>query len=316
MKVSTLSIVVGTRACNASCPFCVSRMTGFDELPGAGTIDEIHFAKACRLAQIGGTTHVLMTGKGEPTLYPDQVTQFLKLLAPWGFPFIAMQTNALDIGWLVRDGKPKHAKKITRELLLEWRRLGLDTIAISVVSERPEHNAEVYHKDYPDLVKTVAFLHELGFTVRLCVMMQQGYVDTPARLDDILAFCRQNSISQLTVRPIRRPTSPTHDDLASRYVAERGLDAEQERVLTDSIRQRGKLLLTLSFGAEVYDLDEQNCCLSDCLTLDGSGEEIRTLIVYPDGRVTHDWQYGGAVFLRGVPEAARQTPLVQLGGPR
>jgi len=282
----------------------------------AGTIDAINFGKACRFAQIGGTTNVLMTGKGEPTLYPDQVTQFLDLLAPWGFPFIALQTNALDIGWLVRDGKPKHAKKLTRELLVEWRRRGLDTIAISVVSEKAEHNAEVYHKDYPDLARTVAFLHELGFTVRLCVMMQQGYVDTPARVDDILAFCRANGIEQLTVRPIRKPTAPTHDDLASRYVAERGLDEGQERVIAEDVRRRGKLLLTLSFGAEVYDIDGQNCCLSDCLTIDGSGEEIRTLIVYPDGRVTHDWQYGGAVLLRGVGEEARQQPLVQLGASR
>lgn len=315
MRISTLSIVVGTRACNASCPFCVSRMTGFDELPKIGEIDEINFRKACRAAQIGGTTNVLMTGKGEPTLYPAQVTQFLDLLEPWQFPFIAIQTNALDIGWLVRDGKPKHAKKLTRELLESWRRKGLDTIAISVVSEKPEHNAEVYHKDYPDLSATVRFLHGIGFTVRLCVMMQQGAVDTPERVVDILAFCKANGIEQLTVRPIRKPTAPTHDDLASKYVAERGLDAEQERVIAEYIRGRGKLLLTLSFGAEVYDIDGQNCCLSDCLTLDGTKEEIRTLIVYPNGLVTYDWQYDGAVFLRGV-DAESEEQIVQLGGPR
>ncbi|MDO8598925.1 MAG: hypothetical protein Q7S02_02355, partial [bacterium] len=55
MKIQTFSIVVGTRACNARCPFCVSRMTGFDELPKRGAISAKNFSVAARLAQIAGT---------------------------------------------------------------------------------------------------------------------------------------------------------------------------------------------------------------------------------------------------------------------
>lgn len=309
MKNSTLSIVVGTRACNAHCRFCVSRMTGFDELPRLVEIDAVNFNKACRAAVIGGTMNVLLTGKGEPLLYPEQVTQVLYLLEPHQFPFIALQTNGLDIGWLAANGKPKHAKQLSRELLEAWRQKGLDTIAISAVSHHTHHNREVYADDYPHLETTVRFLHEIGFTVRLCVMMQRGMVDTPERVEDLIDFCRHYTIEQLTVRPIRRPTTQTHDSEASRYVAERGLDPKQERAIAEYIRSRGTLLYTLSFGAEVYDINGQNCCLSDCLTLDGSREEIRTLIVYANGRVTHDWQYDGAVFLRGVdntPERSEQ----------
>ncbi|MDO8599360.1 MAG: radical SAM protein [bacterium] len=316
MKVSTLSVVIGTKACNASCPFCVSRMTGFDVLPGIGGIDTVNFRKACLHAVVGGTTNVLLTGKGEPTLYPDQISRVLDLLEPHGFPYTALQTNALDFGWMARDGQPKQAKRLSVELLQSWRKRGLDTIAISVVSEKPEHNVEVYHKDYPDLVRTVAFLHSLGFTVRLCVMMQKGYVDTPGRVDDILAFCKANSIAQLTVRPIRKPTAQTHDGVVSTYVAERGLDELAERAIAGHIRHRGgKPILTLAFGAEVYDIDGQNCCLSDCLTLDERPEEIRSLIVYANGLVTHSWQHDGAVFLRGTDEALLREEPQQMGRP-
>ncbi|MBI4449929.1 radical SAM protein [Candidatus Uhrbacteria bacterium] len=316
MRIQTFSIVVGTRACNARCPFCVSRMTGFDELPKRGQVYRPNFEKACELAKLAGTTTVLMTGKGEPTLYPDEVSEYLELLRPYRFPLIEIQTNALDIGWLVRDGKAKHAKGLTREVLASWRANGLNTIAISVVSEKAEHNAKVYNEDYPDLTKTIAFLHELGFTVRLCVMMQKDAVDTPERVADILAFCRANGIEQLTIRPIRKPKAQTHDGDASGYVTEHGLDDTEIAAISDWVTAHGTTLLSLMHGAAVYDIGGQNCCLSDCLTVSATSDDIRTLIFYSDGRVTYDWQYDGAVILRGVgEEARRQQPLVQLGTP-
>jgi hypothetical protein len=283
-------------------------MTGFSELPKRGVVNRVNFAKAARLAQIAGTTTVLMTGKGEPTLYPEEITEYLGLLAPWGFPFIEVQTNALEIGRLARDGKSK-IPGLTVDVLKRWHALGLNTIAISVVSERAEDNRLVYHQDYPDLGTTIAFLHSIGFTVRLCVMMLQGAVDSPDRVEDILAFCRTNRIEQLTVRPIRKTEAPTNDAQVSAFVSERGLDDLSELTIATYLRDpvRSRLLLTLSFGAEIFDVGGQNVCLSDCLTVSGKSEEIRTLIFYSDGRLTYDWQYEGAVLLGGATVAAREA---------
>ncbi|MBI4433651.1 radical SAM protein [Candidatus Uhrbacteria bacterium] len=307
MQIQTFSIVVGTKACNARCPFCVSSMTGFGELPKRGEIELVHFEKACRLAQLAGTTTVLMTGKGEPTLYPGQISEYLQLLASSQFPFIELQTNALDIGWLARDGQAKHAKELTRDMLVRWRRSGLNTIAISVVGIDPEQNRPVYHDDYPDLATTIGYLHEIGFTVRLCVMMQQGSVDTPDALQRVIDFCRANRVEQLTVRPIRKPDQSEDRD-ASAYVVERGITREQESVIRAWVEQRGRRLLSLMHGAIVYDVGGQNVCLSDCLTNDPSNGDIRTLIFYSDGRLTYDWQYEGAVLLGGVPDSVRVRP--------
>ncbi len=55
--------------------------------------------------------------------------------------------------------------------------------------------------------------------------------------------------------------------------------------------------MTLMHGAVGYDVGGQNVCLTDCLTLDASNEDIRQLIFFPDGRLGYDWQYEGAVLL-------------------
>jgi molybdenum cofactor biosynthesis enzyme MoaA len=300
MKISTLSIVIGNKACNARCGFCVSRMTGFAEVKGKPilrTLPEhrppMNFESAVALAKIGGTTTVLLTGKGEPTLAPDEITYFLDLLRGQ-FPFVELQTNALAIGRAVRDGD-----EVWLDRLKVWRVLGLNTIAISVVSVRDEQNAEVYHEDYPSLAATVRHLHDLGFTVRLSLMLVRGLVDTPSRLLDVLAWCRKHRVEQLTVRPIRRPEN-THDTATADFVRERGISAEQEQHITAWVTSVGRRILRLSHGAEVYDVDGQNVCLTDCLTVPSGEGQIRTLIYYSSGRVAYDWQYQGAVLLGGA----------------
>ena len=78
MKIQSLSVVAGTKACDASCPFCISKMTGFSELPKEGQLNVTNFKKAIQLARIGGCETLLVTGKGEPTLYPKQITELLQ----------------------------------------------------------------------------------------------------------------------------------------------------------------------------------------------------------------------------------------------
>lgn len=99
MKISTFSIVTGSAACNARCPFCVSHMTPPSDVElKPPEVNWRNFKKACRLAQLGGTTTVMFTGKGEPTLFPDQISDYLMVLKGYDFPLIELQTNAIVIG--------------------------------------------------------------------------------------------------------------------------------------------------------------------------------------------------------------------------
>jgi len=305
MKIQTFSIVVGTRACNARCPFCVSRMTGFGVLPKSRGIDERNLRKAIAAARLGGTTTVLMTGKGEPTLYPEEVTRYLELLGD-AFPFVELQTNALEIGRLCRDGHSK-IKGLTEETLAGWYKLGLDTLAVSVVDVAPEPNQSVYHPDYPDLGATLSFLHGLGFSLRLCVMMQRGAVDSPERVAEVVDWCRERGVDQLTVRPIRRPAETTQSTTASEYVGEHGLTGSEVDAIEAWIESEGTQLMTLLHGARIFDVGGQNVCLADCLTVEAETDDIRTLIYYGDGRIAYDWQYPGAVLLGAHAAQSEET---------
>ncbi|MBI4021600.1 MAG: radical SAM protein [Candidatus Aenigmarchaeota archaeon] len=301
MRIQTFSIVVGTRACNAHCPFCVSKMTGFSVLPKVAGINEPNLAKACRLAQLAGTTTVLLTGKGEPTLYPRQITRYLQLLQPWNFPFIELQTNGLEIGDLATGRNCR----LTFEDIGTWKQLGLNTVALSTVGVNDGANAMVYRMTYPDLATTISFLHSQGFTVRLCVMMLHGDVSSPANVKELIRYCKDHGVEQLKISPIRRPESSANAEVSA-FVRERGLSEEEIAAIATWLDTNGTRLLTLMHGATVYDVAGQNVCLSDCLTVGGADDDVRTLIFYADGRLAYDWQYPGAVLLGGLepPEQA------------
>ena len=92
MKISTMSVVCGTTACNARCPFCVSKTT-----PDAGLSESVNWRNldiCCRLAEKSGVTTALITVKGEPTLYPDLLGAYIPTLAKH-FPIVEMQTNGM-----------------------------------------------------------------------------------------------------------------------------------------------------------------------------------------------------------------------------
>jgi wyosine [tRNA(Phe)-imidazoG37] synthetase (radical SAM superfamily) len=262
-------------------------------------IHKANFRAACLMAKQGQTTTVLITGKGEPTLFPLQVSDYLFLLEPHQFPFIELQTNGIAIGHLAA-GNPGKANRLTTEILKDWRKYGLTTIALSVVSTDNEANARIYNPDYPDLSTTIRYLRELDFTVRLCVMMMhgEGCVSTPKDVRKLLEFCRENDVAQLTVRPINAP-GYSHDEDTARFVHEHTLTLNEMGVIREWVQDYGHLVMTMSHGAEIYDVEGQNISLTDCLSPPQGKDELRTLIVDPSGRVTYDWQYPGAILLSG-----------------
>lgn len=303
MKIQTFSIVVGSKACDAHCPFCISKQTGYDELPTEPEINFRNLDKAIQLARMGETTTCLITGKGEPTLYPASIEAYLEYLHGQ-FPFIELQTNGLQIGRLAAG---QEMSTLSEGLLTYWYNRGLDTIALSVAGIDTEQNARIYNKNYPDLATTVKYLHDLGFSVRLCVMLMHGGVDTPKELRKVIQWCLEHKVEQLTIRPIRRAHSQDNKDLdpeAVRFMNRFGLDGQSAalREMRDWVQQNGTLLLTMMHGARVYDVGGQNVCVSDCLTLSEVNDDLRTLIYYGNGRITYDWQYKGAVLLGGYVE--------------
>ena len=320
LTIQTFSVVVGNSSCDGNCPFCVSHTTGFGECPKKSPIDMLGLKKAMRLAEIGKCTTVLLTGKGEPLLFVDEMTQYLKafytrLQEGGGFSFVEVQTNGLLLGEIARYfmggsrvALNTHAEKLYNALEL-WKGLGLDTIALSVVGINQVDNKKIYlnHRidsEYPDLALTVKYLHMKGFNVRLCLMMHKGMVDNSESLKNVIDWCRDNKVMQCTARPLRKPTNYVKVDGAEsylEYIDKNGLTEEQEYEIHEWINQlegkgKARKLYPLAHGAQVYDIDGQNFCLSDCLTMDTDTNDIRTLIFWADGKITFAWQYPSARF--------------------
>jgi hypothetical protein len=76
-----------------------------------------------------------------------------------------------------------------------------------------------------------------------------------------------------------------------------GIGWESLEEMESYLRRKGHQLMKLIHGGVVYDVDGQNVCLSNSLTIDPNTEELRQLIFFPDGHLRYDWQYEGAILL-------------------
>ena len=98
MKFKLFSVVVGTEACVASCPFCVSGVLPNNENVVCSDVNWRNFDIACNLADRSEIDTVMLTSRGEPLLFPDQISEYLKRLSKYHFPFIELQTNMIPVG--------------------------------------------------------------------------------------------------------------------------------------------------------------------------------------------------------------------------
>ena len=290
MKFGTMSIVVGGTACNARCDFCISKQTPEQGVsPKADSINWRNFDIACDLALSTGVTNVLLTSKGEPTLWPELVDQYLVGLRKYEFPLVDLQTNGLRLAELAKAG-----------WLHRWYEKRLTTVALSIVSEDAEENRQIYtpHLDsYPPLGEQIRILHDIGFSVRLTVMMTKGRIDRLDRVLDMVAFARSHGVEQLTIRPIYAEDSSI-DLKVGEWTRANTIDDKSLKQISDYFEANGTHILTLQHGAPVYDYDGQNVCLTDCLTIHpDETEEARQLIFFPDGHLRYAWQYPGAIII-------------------
>ena len=286
MKVQTFSITVGTEACNARCPFCISKQT--TGIPKCNKININSFRRACRLAQLGGSTTVLLTGKGEPMLYSEEIETYLKELKPYDFPRVEIQTNGIKL-W------DDYQKNGNLDYLARWNDLGLTTIAISIVHFEPEANHKIYtpyRKDYIDLFKLTEVIHQYGLMVRWSVIMLKNHIDSIEDAQAMLRCAKENKVEQLTLRAVMA-TEETRDIEVKKWTNEH--KTEHTKEIHEWISKNATKLMTLSHGATIYDYEGQNVCITDCMTLKPEGDEIRTLIFCTDGLTRYDWRYNGAI---------------------
>ena len=289
MKIQTFSILVGSQACNACCPFCVSQMTPNHEDIKPKTVNWRNFGVACELAIRAGATTAMLTGKGEPTLWPELISKHLAFLKG-KFPLLELQTNGISIS----------TDKIDRDVLFEWYLDGLTTVAISIAHWDSNRNSEIYsrnsHKHF-EIADLIEKLHTLGFSVRLCAVLLKGWLDSPKSVQEMILHAKQWGVEQLTLTPVNAPAKSDRQDIV-RWVEEHRLTTEMSQI-HEHLRNIGDTIMCLPHGAEVFDYEGQNICLNNCLdTRPINGDHtIRNLVFHPDGHLRTDWQHSGSIIL-------------------
>lgn len=306
MKIGTMSVIVGNSACNARCPFCISDTTPTCgvQLATPSNINWRNFHKCCNCAVKSGAMTVLLTGKGEPTLWPDLITKYLISLEEWQFPFIELQTNGI---LLQHDTYTSH--------LEEWYKKGLSTICLSIVSTNDFENAVVYQpsaltvggyneahafkllrgEGYRELVPLIDKLHNIGFTVRLTCMLMKRFLHNSNDILSLINFCKEHKVKQLTARPITVPDGANNS--VAEFIREQTISPEELASIDVFLKEKGRKTLTLSHGDNVYDIDGQNFCWGSCVTTSETCDNIRQIIFYPDGTIRYDWKYTGSILL-------------------
>lgn len=301
MKIQTFSVVVGGDACNAKCPYCVSKLTGskngLTEEQKPMEINRRNFNIACNFAKQSGVSTVLLTGKGEPLLYYNHISRYFEMLEKWQFPFIELQTN----GILLHN--PTTDTLISDHLLKDWYAAGLTTISLSCVHYLPALNLEIFGEDI-HLLSNIAKLHDLGFSVRISCVGIAGMIDDT---DTVLAFvewCRLHDVEQFTWRPATNiPEKDTVKNPVKRgiydWITLNEVDESNEieiQMWFDN-PENATLLLELAHGARVYDCYGQNISLTSCLTESPNPDDIRQLIFSSDGHLRYSWTKKGAIII-------------------
>lgn len=308
MKYGIFSIVTGTSFCTVpfkddgkgipqGCQFCVSGQVADRYNTQAPEINTVNFRKAIQIAKASGTQTVMLTSRGEPTLFPNQITEFLELLENQ-FPFIELQTNGIPLGRNFKKFKP---------YLLKWRDLGLSTISISVVSENPDFLRQNYtpQSQYIDLPFLIKNLRNIGFTVRLACVCTKPWMSTVIQLESFLDYCVTNNVGQVTLRPVN---DEFRRESARRWIQENKLSEIDKKAFRIFLDNNGDFLQEIPYVGTVYDYKGVSVLLSDPLTRDsikGNSEEQRNLIFFTSGEIRYDWEKEGAILFQGRLEEKR-----------
>lgn len=302
-KALVYTVVAGSRACPNDCGICISKMTpshGIDFIEPI--IDWNTFDKATDIAVSYGVKYFLITSKGEATLYPAQISEYLHRVE--GKPFIRreLQTEGSTIA---------NGGKIYDEFLKIWKNNGLDLIAISIYHYDDDKNYKMFNSKNPkynleDLIKKIK---SYGINVRLSCVMLKGNIDSIDEVSKLIDFCKKNDVFELTLRTADSPRKSLNEKV-SKFVNDNKTSNSFTEEVIRYLNKNGTLCNTLPHGALIYEIDKQNVAISSGLSnkdnkknvisfdkIYAKNDILRQLIFIPPGMLTNSWEniYGGRI---------------------
>lgn len=276
----TLTLIAGTRACPNKCPICISNMTngnGIDYKEIPINIDALK--QSIQIALNHNAKNVLITGKGEPTLYPAQISKYL----------IEMKDKPFDKREIQTEGSYVSQDGLINDLLETWKYLGLNSIAISIFHYNSAKNQAMFkNKNGYVISSLLSKLSRMKFNVRLSCVLTNNNVDNVEEVKNLINFCKDNDVMQLSLRTVDVPRNTNNIQAKEETLACR-ISEEKYSSIVEYVKT-GFFCDRLPHGAEVYEVDGQNVCITTGLTIDGGKDDIRQLIFFPQGILTCSWE--------------------------
>jgi len=233
---------------------------------------------------------VLITSGGEPLLDLSTVVRVAESAKLFTIPIVEVQTN----GVLLLEFDVANAA-IALDALQD---AGVGTVAISTAAMDPQESATIMglpaNHDYLAVASEVK---RSGMLCRVCLNLTRDF--QLLEFDDYVDTLRMNGVHQLTLRQLGFPEVARDTDGARRveeWIMDHKLEDDQEIRLEERIMSRGTPLRPLPHGDMVYDYRGLSVTVSACLT-ETHRDEVRSLILQPDGHVYHSWNHRGSVLL-------------------
>lgn len=288
------SICIGSNACNADCFYCVSKQT-CKELKNKKPIEkEENFPKFLSiLRRQPGLIPLIITGQGEPTLFPEEISKKLNFINNDDFPIVELNTNSIFL-----DQGFKYYGSI-EQVLSSWRRLGLTHICVSSVGVDKLDNQTIFGDKWSQSINTrFLVLKSKGFTTRLNVVMLKDYVQDVNSVIEVIEYAKDSgNIDEITFRPVV-VASNTPEEIKNK-TSKHLIPIKNKMAIKAYFDSEFPLINKLAYGASVYDVYGMSVCLTSCLDHDPSGQEItRSLIYKSNGHICYTWQHEGSILIR------------------
>ncbi len=272
MKANNLTISIDAPKCTFGCPFCVSKMTG--DIPFNKKLYWRNLDKVKTLAIFSGVTNVLITSKNEPL---DNIYDTIDMISYFNQSnfSVELQTNG---EFLAKNPK----------VLSTLYKKGLNVLAVSI--SKPMHLLD----NQDTLTKAL----EEGLMTRLTIVLGPDWRATP--LWQILSYCIDNKVSQLTFRIPTIPDNPVDTEeskIVQRWISLQSKEFYQR--IPEELKEHCEdkaLVRKLSFGASVYDVKGIGVTIMDyCIQESSNGDDLRSLIYQTDGHLYTSWDKKGSI---------------------
>lgn len=271
MKATNLTISIPNKGCDKNCPYCVSKMTGY--VKSNFSIMCANVEKVKTIARAAGVTNVLLTGKGEPILNMEELEFLARKFRE--FP-LEIQTNGLKLARLYNE---KNNKFLIHSLV----DFGINTLAISIDTFEEIGMFENMIKEYG---KYFIF----RFTINITNLLKDFTAE------QIFEECKRVGANQISFRKVSKANYDCGSSASlevKKWIDENTSDKQDNEFfewLKNTIKERGRFLMTLPFGSKLFEIDGISTAWFDyCIQDENNGDDIRSLIFQEDGHLYVAW---------------------------